>query len=60
MEDELDQISIKNNFDIIIRNNQGSAVYLSNKDFLANVKIIIDFWGVNGKQEYQISIEQQS
>jgi len=54
MEDELDQISIKNNFDIIIRNGQGSAVYLSNKDFLANVKIIIDFWGVNGRQDYQI------
>ena len=54
MEDELDQISIKNNFDIIIRNGQGSAVYLSNKDFLANVKIIIDFWGASGRQEYQI------
>ena len=54
MEDELDQVSIKNNFDIIIRNGQGSAVYLSNKDFLANVKIIIDFWGVNGRQDYQI------
>ena len=54
MEDELDQISIKNNFDIIIRNAEGAAVYLSNKDFMANVKIIIDFWGVNGKQEFQI------
>ena len=54
MEDELDQISIKNNFDIIIRNGQGTAVYLSNKDFLSNVKIIIDFWGVNGRQDYQI------
>lgn len=54
MEDELDQISIKNNFDIIIRNQEGSAIYLSNKDFLSNVKIIIDFWGINGKQEYQI------
>ena len=54
MEDELDQISIKNNFDIIIRNNQGTAVYLSNKDFLANVKIITDFWAVNRGQEYQI------
>ena len=54
MEDELDQISIRNNFDIIIRNKQGTAVYLSNKDFLANVKIIIDFLGANGRQEYQI------
>ena len=57
MEDELDKISIKNNFDIIIRNNQGNAVYLSNKDFLANVKIIIDFWAVNKGQEYQILVE---
>jgi len=54
MEDELDQISIKNNFDIIIKNQQDGAVYLSNKDFLANVKIIIDFWGINKRQEYQI------
>ena len=59
MEDELDQISIKNNFDIIIRNAQGTAVYLSNKDFLANVKIIIDFWGANGRQEYQILEETE-
>ena len=59
MEEELDQISIKNNFDIIIRNGQGTAVYLSNKDFLANVKIIIDFWGINGRQEYQILEETE-
>ena len=39
IEEELNQISIKNNFDIIIRNQQGNAVYLSNKDFLANIKI---------------------
>ena len=54
MEDELDQISIKNNFDIIIRNEQGSAIYLSNKDYLSSIKIIIDFWGVNRRQEYQV------
>ena len=54
MEDELNQISIKNNFDIIIRNQQGTAVYMSNKDFLSNFKIIIDFWGMNNKQEYEI------
>jgi len=60
MEDELDQISIKNNFDIIIRNAQGAAVYLSNKDFLANVKIIIDFWGIDGRQEYQVLEENDN
>ena len=54
MEDELDQISIKNNFDIIIKNQEDVPVYLSNKDFLSNVRIIIDFWGVNRRQEYQV------
>lgn len=54
LEDELDQISIKNNFDIIIKNQEDVPVYLSNKDFLSNVRIIIDFWGVNRRQEYQI------
>ena len=54
MEDELDKISIKNNFDIIVRNQQGTAVYMSNKDFLANMKIVMEFWGMNRRQEYQI------
>lgn len=54
IKDELNQISIKNNFDIIIKNQQGTVVYLSNKDFLSNVKIIIDFFGVNSRNEYQI------
>ena len=60
MEDELDQISIKNNFDIIIRNQQGSAVYLSNKDYLSSIKIIIDFWGIDRRQEYQILEESDN
>lgn len=54
IEYELDQISIKNNFDIIIKNQQGIAMYLSNKDFLANMKIVMDFWGVNKGKEAQI------
>ena len=54
MEDELDQISIKNNFDIIIKNREDIAVYLSNKDFLSSMKIVIEFWGINKRQEYQI------
>lgn len=57
MEEELDQISIKNNFDIIIKNRDNVAVYLSDKDFLDNMKIVIDFFGINRQQEYQI-IEQ--
>ena len=54
MEYELNQISIKNNFDIIIRNQQGTAVYMSNKDYLSNIKIIFDFWGINSNQENKI------
>lgn len=54
MEDELDQMSIKNNFDIIVRNQQGVAVYLSNKDFLSNMKIVMEFWGINRSQDFQI------
>ena len=38
IENELNQISIKNNFDIIIKNQQGTAVYLSNKDFLSTIR----------------------
>ena len=52
--DELDRISIKNNFDIIIKDQSDNAVYLSNKDFLSNIRVIIDFWGINKKQEYKI------
>ena len=54
IEDELDKISVKNNFDIIIKNREDVAVYLSNKDFLSSMKIVIDFWGINRNNEYQI------
>ena len=54
LEEELDTISIKHSFDIIIKNEDDIAVYLSNKDFLSNIRVIIDFWGVNKKQEYQV------
>jgi len=54
IEDELDKISVKNNFDIIIKNRENMAVYLSNKDFLSSMQIVIDFWGMNKKQKYQV------
>ena len=54
LEDELDKISIKNNFDIIIKNREDVAVYLSNKDFLSNMKVVIDFFGMYQKQQHQI------
>ena len=44
--DELDKISISNNFDIIIKDKNDIAVYLSNKDYLSNIRKIIDFWGM--------------
>ena len=60
MEEELDQISIKNNFDIIIQNKEDVAIYLSNKDFLSSMKIVIDFWGINRNKEYQILEETEN
>ena len=52
--EELDKIAVSNNFDIIIKDQNDIAVYLSNKDFLSNIRKIIDFWGINKKREYQI------
>lgn len=54
IEDELDKVAISNNFDIIIKNDENVLVYLSNKDFLSSIRQIIDFWGINKKQEYKI------
>ena len=45
LEEELDKTSIKNNFDIIIKDQD---------DFLSNVRVIIDFWGMNRKQKSNV------
>lgn len=58
--EELDEISIKNNFDIIIKDENDVAVYLSSKDYLSNIRKIIDFWGINRRQEYTILEETDS
>ena len=58
--DELDKISISNNFDIIIKDSNDVVVYLSNKDFLSNIRQIIDFWGINRKQEYKVIEESDN
>ena len=50
--DELDRVAIKN--DIIIKDENDKAVYLSNKDFLSNIRVIIDFWGINKQKEYKV------
>ena len=59
LSEELNAIAIKNNFDIIIKDEQDVAVYLSGKDFLSNIKMITEFWGVNRNREYQIIEENQ-
>ena len=58
--EELNAIAIKNNFDIIIKNQDNIAIYLSDKDFLSNIKKITEFWGINRKREYQIIDEENN
>lgn len=60
IEDELDKITISNNFDIIIKDENDVAVYLSNKDYLSTIRKIIDFWGINRKQEYIVLEEKDN
>lgn len=60
IEDELDKITISNNFDIIIKDKDDIAIYLSNKDYLSTIRKIIDFWGINRKQEYTVLEEKDN
>lgn len=39
---------------LIIKDENDKAVYLSNKDFLSNIRVIIDFWGINKQKEYKV------
>lgn len=43
IENELEKISIKNNFDILIKNNQNVNVYTSNKDFFSTFGQMSEF-----------------
>ncbi len=52
--DELDKISIKNNFDIIVKNDENVVIYMSNQNFLSNIRQIISFWGMDRNQESSI------
>ena len=54
IEEELDKTSINNDFDIIIKDQNDVAVYMSNKDFLSNVKIFVEFWGANRNEENKV------
>lgn len=49
LENELDKIAIKNNFDILIRNNENISIYSSNKDFYYAVSNITSILR-NGKE----------
>ena len=37
IDSELEKISIKNNFDILIRNDYGESIYISNKNFFSSI-----------------------
>ena len=54
IEEELNKIAISNNFDIIIKDSDDVIQYLSNKDFLSNIRKIIEFWGTNRNKEYSV------
>ena len=54
IEEELNKIAISNNFDIIIKDSDDVIQYLSNKDFLSNIRKIIEFWGINRNKEYSV------
>ena len=52
--DELDKISIKNNFDIIVKDNENVVIYMSNQNFLSNIRQIMSFWGIDRNQQSSI------
>ena len=52
--DELDKISIKNNFDIIVKDNENVVIYMSNQNFLSNIRQIMSFWGIDRTQQSSI------
>lgn len=56
--EELDKISINNNFDILIRSNDNISVYTSNKDFYSTMVGIYSQAGLQDKRE-NIVLEQK-
>ena len=57
LEQELDKISINNNFDILIRNNENVSIYSSNKDFYHSVGEIT-FSIINNQKEQKNILEK--
>lgn len=56
IDEELEKISIRNNFDILIKNNQNYTVYTSNKDFYLNFGDMTKIITRNGKGDIIIEI----
>ena len=54
MDEELDKISINNNFDILIRSNDNVSIYTSNKDFYSTIVGIYSGAGMQDKNENNI------
>ena len=54
MEEELDKISINNNFDILIRSNDNVSIYTSNKDFYSTIVGIYSGVGMQERSENNI------
>ena len=48
IESELEKISIKNNFDILIKDNNGISVYTTNKNFTSGITNMYDIMGKLG------------
>ena len=48
IESELEKISIKNNFDILIKDNNGISVYTTNKNFTSGITTMYDIMGKLG------------
>ena len=57
MDEELDKISINNNFDILIRSNDNVSIYTSNKDFYSTIVGIYSGVGMQEKNQ-NVIIEQ--
>ena len=61
IESELEQIAIKNNFDILIKNNQNVNIYTSNnKDFLATLGQMNEMTSNSNRNNTQIIEEQEN
>lgn len=52
--DELEKISVKYDFDILIKNNEDESVYFSNKDFFSSYLQMSMMTSKNSKNQYEV------